>query len=366
VGVAFKLVQALFAKTGTGFEKWLLDLVAIGTVADCQSLTFENRILVSFGLKVLEKTRWVGLRALMQTAAISGKLDTFTLGFLIAPRINAAGRIKHGNTAFELLVSQDKGRASELAKELNQLNQHRQTLTEQIMSEARAQIQMLTDKKVLLTYGADWPKGIVGLVAGKLAEEYHRPVLAVSTTAEGLAVGSARSVASFNIVAALNHAKQHLEKFGGHTQAAGFTLDSKQLQDFHLKLLEYADFVNFALAEPIMEADVQIEPADINWELMGYLEKFAPFGIGNPRPKFLGLGLQVLEFKTVGNSNKHLKMRVKFGLHEFSAIAFGQAYLSNQLQINQVIDAIFELNTNEWNGNKQLELKILDLKTKDA
>src|SRR5258708_1054113 len=370
VGVAYKLVQALGLN---GYEKWLLDLVAIGTVADCQSLTGENRILVSYGLKVLPKTRWPGLRALLNTVGLSArggsgfagsdnnKYDTFTLGFILAPRINAAGRIKHGDTAFKLLIAEDPLQAQNLALELNELNQHRQLLTQQVLSEAKAQIEMAADKKVLVAVGKDWPKGVVGLVAGKLAEEYNRPALAISSV-EGISTGSARSIGEFDMVAALTSAKDLLQKYGGHKQAAGFTLVSENLLEFHQRLLEYADSLNLTSSESVLEVDAEIEPTDISWENYGYLEKLAPFGYGNPKPRFVGRNLEVLDSRFVGADNKHAKVKLKLGEHVLEAICFGQGFLNNIVHAGSRIDCVFELMVNEWNGNKQLQLKILDVK----
>ncbi len=362
VGVAFKLVQALFSRINSGWEKWLLDMVALGTVADCQSLTGENRILVSFGLKVLEKTRWPGMHALLVSAQLrSDKYDAFTLGFILAPRINAAGRIKHADIAFKLLVSKDLNEAEILANELNELNRHRQVLTEQITSEARSQLELIADKKVLLAAGDDWPKGVVGLVAGRLSEEYNRPVLALSVL-EGVAVGSARSVPNFDIVAALNFAKDLLQKYGGHTQAAGFTLASENIPGFHQKLLEYAEESNLALSDPVVEIDAEVNPEDITWDNLKYLELFGPFGTGNLKPKLVGRGFEILEYKTVGNANQHLKMRLRFGGHVLEAIAFGQGFLVGTIVPGKKIDSVFELSSNEWNGRKDMQLKILDIK----
>src|SRR3989344_2879796 len=205
VGVAFKLVQALIKSviarnevtkqsqgseiatrpmgarndnSISGFEKWLLDFVAIGTVADCQSLLGENRIFVKWGLQVLAKTRWRGLKQLTKLAGIFWqKLDAYHLGFIIAPRLNAAGRIEHANSALELLLTDDDAEAELLAEKLSELNHHRQQLTETVLSEAREQLTAVSDKKILLASGSNWPKGIVGLVAGKLTEEFYRPVL---------------------------------------------------------------------------------------------------------------------------------------------------------------------------------------------
>ncbi|MBX4186650.1 MAG: single-stranded-DNA-specific exonuclease RecJ [Candidatus Doudnabacteria bacterium] len=364
VGVAYKLIQALGLN---GYEKWLLDLVAIGTVADCQSLTGENRILVSYGLKVLAKTRHPGLRALLSLAGLEANsqtvFDTFTLGFVLAPRINAAGRIKHGNAAFQLLVAQEPNEAKTLALELNQLNQHRQNLTQQILSEAKAQIELTSDKKVLMAVGKDWPKGVVGLVAGKLAEEYNRPVLAISNV-EGISTGSARSIIGFDMVAALGSAKDLLQKYGGHTQAAGFTLNSENLVKFNQRLLEYADSLNLTVSDAVIEVDAEVQPADISWENFAYLEKLAPFGYGNAKPKFIGRDLEVLDCKSVGSDNKHAKLKVKFGQHNLEAICFGQGFLVNSLRIGARFDCVFELIANQWNGNRNLQLKILDTKVK--
>lgn len=369
VGVAFKLVQGLFStinnqqSTSTeGWVKWLLDLVALGTVADLQSLTGENRILVSYGLKVLSKTRWPGLKALLNTASIkSDKYDTFTLGFILAPRINAAGRIKHADAAFKLLISENQREADTLAAELDDLNKHRQLLTEQITSDARSQVELIADKKVLLAVGTDWPKGVVGLVAGKLSEEYNRPVLALSKSG-GIVTGSARSTPGYDLVAALNFSKDFLQKYGGHTQAAGFTLATDDIPGFHQKLLEYAEALNLSVSEPVIEIDAEARPADISWDNLNFLEKFGPFGMGNPKPKFVGRGLEISDYKTVGNTNQHLKMRFRFGEHLLEAIAFGQGFLTNVLGLGKKIDAVFELGANEWNGRKDMQLKILDIK----
>jgi single-stranded-DNA-specific exonuclease len=367
VGVAFKLVQALMSGTGdgvrgTGWEKWLLDLVAIGTVADLQSLTDENRILVSFGLKVLGKTRSPGLKALIKLAGIENRIpDTYTLGFIIAPRINAAGRIKHADVAFKLLISEDAQEAQKLAEELNQLNTHRQFLTEQILSEARSQIELISDKKVLVAAGENWPKGVVGLVAGKLVEEYGRPVL-VMDKGELLATGSARSVQNFDIVQALTHAKELLTKYGGHTQAAGFTLITENIPALHQKLLDFAETLVEDAMGPVLMIDAEMNSPEINFEIYDWIVKFGPFGIGNHKPKFVGRNFEVLDARIVGATGKHMKLRVRLADKIIDCIGFNQAFWTQTLQPGNKIDIVFELDCNEWNGNRNLELKILDLK----
>jgi len=361
VGVAYKLVQALFSSKGDGWEKWLLDLVAVGTVADCQSLTGENRILVSFGLKVLTKTRNLGLKALLEAAQVkSDKYDSFTLGFVLGPRINAAGRIKHADAAFNLLIADKPQDAQKFALDLNDLNKHRQMLTEQILSEARAQAELHLDKKVLLVFGQEWPKGIVGLIAGRLTEEYSRPSLAISVDNAGVATGSARSTPEYDMVAALGFAKDLLQRYGGHTQAAGFTLTKENLTPLHGKLLEYAQSLNLEFSKPSIDVDAEINPEDVTWENIELVEKLSPFGIGNPKPKFMGRNLEVLEHRLVGG-DKHLKLKVGFGSRRLEAIAFSQGFLAGKIDIGAKFDAVFELSANEWNGRKDMQLKILDM-----
>lgn len=369
VGVAYKLVIALYSDSSRlqsknipiGWEKWLMDFVAIGTVADLQSLTSENRTIVSFGLKVLNKTRWPGIKALLDAAGIyPGKLDTYSMGFIIAPRINAAGRIKHADIAFRLLISENILEAQNLAIELNDLNSHRQMLTEQILSEARAQVELTPDKKVLLAAGQNWPKGVVGLVAGKLVEEFGKPVL-VMEKGESMATGSGRSTSNFDLVAALTYAKPLLSKYGGHTQAAGFTLPVENIDSLHQKLLEYAEAHQLDNTEPVLELDAELMIEQINWDTYGYLERFAPFGFGNPKPKFASYNFVINDYRLIGAQNQHLKLKVGKDGKYFDAIAFRQGFLFSKIKPGMKIDLAYELDCNEWNGSKDLQLKIIDI-----
>jgi single-stranded-DNA-specific exonuclease len=344
-----------------GWEKWRLDLVSIGTVADLQALQSENRIMVHYGLQVLSKSKWPGVRALLDVAKIKpGKFTTYTLGFILAPRVNAAGRIKHADAAYKLLISENILEAQNYALELDALNTHRQTLTEQILSEAREQVLLLTDKKVLLAAGANWPKGVVGLVAGKLAEEFGRPVL-VMDKGEVFATGSARSHPKFDMVKALTYSKDLLEKYGGHTQAAGFTLNSSNIDSLYKKLLEFADTLDESDPDPILEIDAEMKSTDFNWEVFEMVDKFEPFGLGNPKPKFLGRNMTIIEARTVGAENQHLKLRLLWDGKVADAIAFRQGFLVTKLMPNSNIDVVFEMEANEWNGHKDLQMKIIDI-----
>jgi single-stranded-DNA-specific exonuclease len=367
VGVAFKVIQALYQgndapDTPAGWEKWLLDIVSIGTVADLQTLEGENRILVHYGLQVLNKTRWPGVRALLEVSKMKpGKFTTHTLGFVLAPRINAAGRIKHADVAYKMLISENILEAQNYALELDSLNTHRQMLTERILSEAREQVLPHADRKVLLAAGADWPKGVVGLVAGKLAEEFNRPVLVMDKGPE-FATGSARSFPYFDIVKALTASKDLLEKYGGHTQAAGFTLRSDNIDLLYKQLLEFADTLNETDSDPVLELDAVMTAGEYNWDTQELIEKFEPFGFGNPRPKFAGYGLQVIDCRTVGAQAQHLKLKLLWDGKVVDAIGFRQGFWMGKITPSQMVDIAFEIESNEWNGHKDLQMKIIDIK----
>lgn len=385
VGVAFKLVQGLmksfdsvpplaglrsgnklFPGYVAGFEKWLLDLVAIGTVADCQSLLGENRIIVKWGLLVLQKTRWVGLRKLLELAGIWGtEMDTYKIGFVIAPRINAAGRIEHADLALELLMTDDEAYATELAQKLEDLNRHRQELTEQILSEAREQLVLMADKKILLAAGEGWPKGVVGLVAGKLTEEFARPVL-ILERGELEATGSARSIGKFNIIEAIGQSQEILMRYGGHPMAAGFTLKSEHIELFHRNLLQYAEgLLSEEDLAPVVEYDAEIAVGQINDRLLEDLQKLGPFGLGNPRPRFRISNVSPRYVSTVGNEGKHLRMYLGDAGQSFGCIGFNLGFWAQKISDDRKIDILCEPQYNEWNGNKKIQLKIFDLQSTD-
>ncbi|MDP3741668.1 MAG: single-stranded-DNA-specific exonuclease RecJ [bacterium] len=399
VGVAFKLVQALVTslqsspdegrmaegqegsnkgnnpslvlpstgertmKIPFGFEKWLLDLVAIGTIADCMSLLGENRMMVKWGFFVMQKTRWVGLRRLMQIAGLLGTdIDTYHVGFIIAPRLNAAGRIEHASLALELLLTDDEEKAETLATKLNELNRHRQDLTNQILSEAREQLAALHHQKILLAAGDGWPKGVVGLVAGKLTEEFSRPVLILEKSGDH-ATGSARSIRNFNIVEAISKSESILVKYGGHPMAAGFSIRSEHIEVFHKNLLEYAETI---LTEedlsPVLEYDTEVMLEQINDEMVVTLEKFAPFGLGNPRPRLRINHLTPRYISQIGKEGKHLRMYVSSGSGgSLGCIGFSFGFWAGKLNEQSLIDLICEPQFNEWNGTRKIQLKIIDI-----
>ncbi len=376
VGVAFKMASAILnsdkrlAARGEyrqGQEKWLLDLVAIGTVADCHALTGENRIFVKFGLKVLVKTKWTGLKALCIQSGLdfSEKLpDTYTLGFVIAPRLNAAGRLEHANVALDLLMEENFDRALEQALNLEKVNKRRQDLTAQVLSEARGQAQIINHRKILMLSAADWPKGVVGLVAGKLAEEFYRPTIVLSKDAE-TATGSARTVGNFSIIEALKFSSHHLVRFGGHQQAAGLTIKNESFEGFYQSLLEYAE-TNLISEAKVLELDAEVLPDDLQLTTYNLITSLEPFGIGNPKPKFLIKAAELKALRLVGASGQHAQFKFKLGEKLISGIGFGLSKSTERFKIGDSLDLAAELIEDSWNGNRQLKLRIVDIKNTNA
>lgn len=377
-GLAFKLAQSLYGGDNTkipGTEKWLLDLVAIATVADVMPLQDENRVFVKYGLYVLSKTRRIGLKELMNVARIKPEvidsdilatnLNTHTLGFQIAPRINVASRMDHANTAYQLLITSSVGNARQLAEGLEKKNKERQAITEKIIKEIESRGN-LVEQKVIFEYGEKWPAGVMGIIAGKLAERYYLPAFVLSKK-EKVSVGSARSIPPLNITAAIASAKGLLEEYGGHHQAAGLTVKNENLEVFKEHLREY---VGASLTPndliPVLSIDYELTPQDITWALYDELEKFAPFGEANPRPKFLMKNLTVKNISMVGNGGSHLKLILSDTGSErpkiLKAIGFGLGSWTQRIAIKDTIDVVAELIINEWNGNRELQLKIIDLR----
>jgi single-stranded-DNA-specific exonuclease len=368
-GVAFKFIQALLEdfnySAKESFEKWLLDMVALGTVADISQLVGENRTLVKYGLVVLAKTKNLGLQKLMNVSGIDNKkINTHTIGFQIAPRINSAGRINHANTAFKLLSTQNIEEAIIIASELNKNNQERQKITERTVNEAINLIKPdKSDDKIFFAYSENWNSGIIGLVAGKICQEFHRPTF-IFTANDNQYVASGRSIPEFNIIEAITTQSGILERFGGHSGACGLTIKKENYKLFCKNLKEFSE-VKLKDIEllPILSIDAELDITKLNWKIVDQLEKFAPFGNSNPKPKFVTRNLTVNEVKPVGNNNQHLKIKIndRSGAVK-KVIIFNCETVCPNLQIDDKIDLVYEIIVNTWNGNKEIELNCLDLK----
>ncbi len=401
-GVAFKLAQALLkehsrqfdtlsdGQTHEALEKWLLDCVAISTVADMVPLTGESRALVKFGLMVLNKTRNIGLKKLLEFAGLldengkskRGAFSTHTIGFQIAPRINAAGRMDHANVAFKLLMAETEAEATELAEQLNQNNLDRQKLTEKLITEARYQI-VKTEQDtnaMIFVLGEGWSTGILGLIASRLKDEFYRPVMVMGLN-NGVITGSGRSVPGFNMIETMKTIPEFFHKFGGHPMACGFSLKSTDgagaenllplLERFKASMLaKAAEALKDTDLTPQMSLDAEVELDEINWNLFEMLEKFEPFGVANEEPKYAARGLTLMAVDPVGADGKHLRLLVKHKTHVMhKTIAFGFGDVDRHpfdwkknLKPGDTIDLAFTVGVNEWNGNRDLQLMVQDIK----
>ncbi|MBI4437732.1 single-stranded-DNA-specific exonuclease RecJ [Candidatus Uhrbacteria bacterium] len=370
-GVAFKLANALIqearrrgAAMAQGQEKWLLDLVAIATVTDVMPLTGENRVLEKFGLIVLNKTKRKGLVKLLEVAGSTlGELDTISIGFQIGPRLNAAGRMTHASAALELLLEEDDLRATTLALQLHETNLARQKASQQMYEEAKAQLGDVTGKKILVAVQDGWSAGLVGLVAGKLQNEYHRPVLVVGRDGEKF-VGSGRSIDGFDVTAALRVAQEHLDKFGGHPQACGFSVTGEARFARAMAAVQAfaSEQIDDALLCPILKIDTDIPLEGITWNLFESVQALRPFGTGNPAPLFVSRGVKVVAFSAVGKDQSHLQLRVQSAGGKIArAIGFRFGAWASRLTLGSRVDLVYEVDVNEWNGSRELQLKLVDL-----
>ncbi len=367
-GVAFKVVQALQQLTGVpaaGQEKWLLDLVALGTVCDIVTLVDENRVLVAYGLKVMRRTRRPGLRALAGVGGIDiSGITSSHLGFILGPRMNAAGRLDHAARSLELVMTTDAVRASAIAQELDILNEERRSTQAAVYREADRLAEEYAEDVVLLLAGSGWSHGIVGIVASKLVEKWHKPVLVAQVMGE-VTKGSARSLGGFNMVEALRANASLLTKFGGHFFAAGFTLPTENIGALREGLqVYYALSGADTAAAPELTADAQLEGiASADWDLLEQLELMEPFGAANPEPILALGGLVAQEVRKIGKEANHLKLSLQDADgRNVGAVGFGLCARYPDLKPGQKLTALGRLNKNEWQGRASLQLVISELR----
>lgn len=364
-GVAFAVARALQERTGipeAGQEKWLLDLVALGTVCDVMPLVGENRTLVHFGLLVLRKTRRVGLVALAQSAGLElPDTRAYHLGYVFGPRLNAAGRLEHANFSLELMTTKDPIDAQALAFQLEELNHQRRLEQDRIFTEADALAESLNAEPVLVLADPGWSHGVVGIVASKLAEKWQKPTLVLQILGED-AKGSGRSASGYNLIDGLQASAELFTRLGGHHFAAGFTLPATNLADLQAGLSEH--YLSAAAALPAAaarQADIEVEDlADLSWDVYNALELFEPCGNGNPQPVFGLAKLKVVAADTVGSDRKHLKLKLASPAGAiYEGIGFNLAEKSPNLKIGQHVDVLCYLQKNQWQDRVTLQLVLI-------
>ncbi len=363
-GMAFKLAEALYESAGRDRPERLLELAALGTVADVGPLTGENRHIVKMGLERLNATRSPGILALMGRAALKpGSVDTSSLSFKIIPRLNSAGRLGDARASLDLLTAESAEVAEPLAARLERDNDERRRLTEQGMVEARAQVEAKRAAgalpPALIVASQDWIPGILGLIAGRLAETYGRPSAAVSLGRE-VSRGSARSVEGFDIVGAFDHAEDLLVRYGGHPQAAGFTVPTSSLFDLEHRLLAASEGRTEGDSGPEIVFEAEVSPSRLSGETFDFIQSLAPFGEANPDPVFLSRSVRVLERRQVGRKANHLKMRLSGGGTTWDAIAFR---LGNRAaEVTREIDLVYTIGLDDWGDRPRLQLQLQDFR----
>ena len=366
-GIGFKLIQALASKRGQTLEDLVLylDLVATAIAADIVPITGENRILAKYGLEVINSNPRPGIKALIQN--VNKKSLTITdVVFIVAPRINAAGRIKHGNEAVALLTEYDLDQAEQFASEIEQHNSDRKGLDKQITVEALAKIEDNNEKENFTTviYQENWHKGVIGIVASRLTETYYRPTIVFTKSGDKLAA-SARSVKDFDVYNAIEACSMHLEQFGGHKYAAGMTLKEENYEAFKAAFeKEVRNTISSELLIPEIEIDAEINLSEISPKLIRVLNQFEPFGPENMTPVFLTKNIKDTGYpKLLGKEEEHLKLFVKQENSEgFGAIAFFMGNKLNQISNQKPFDTVYCIDENEFKGTVTVQLRIKDLK----
>jgi single-stranded-DNA-specific exonuclease len=344
-----------------------LELAAIGTIADQMPLVGFNRSIVKFGLADLARTKRPGLLALFRQSGLTGgkpvgQIGTYEVNYVIAPRINAMGRLKNGIDSLRLLCTTKKDKADGLSRILGRTNLERQKIVDDVVVLARSSV---SDQKVIVVAGENYHEGVIGLAAGKLVEEFYRPAIVFSKK-EGISKASARSISGFNIIEAIRLLPDFLIEGGGHPMAAGFSIETSKIETFAKEINKVADkLLTAGILEKKLKIDCKINFDQIDYNLYDSLKQFEPFGLGNPAPTFMTEDVEVLDARTVGRESKHLKLRLKQNGYIFDSILFGGGEIYSKLTRNTKIDIVYLVEENAWNGNKSLQLKIKDVRVEN-
>lgn len=359
VGVACKVMQALLESVGKEEQiEILMDLVAIGTVADMVPLKGENRYLVKRGLKLMNHAPRLGIKEIVTRAGLTpGELSSDSITWCLSPWLNASGRLEHAIASYNLLTTSSPQEARSLSELLGQQNAERQRLTAKAMTEARDQIAAQGLAPLIMLSHTEFPLGIAGPVAGKLADEYYRPVIIVNID-DKTASASCRSIPEFNIINALTQCGGLLGRFGGHAQAAGFTTSTKNLLLLQKALMEIAEEqLRGVDLRPRLNIDVEVALPELGGGTYRLIQKLAPFGKGNPIPVFISRDVEVAGYRTMGNSQQHLRMKLRQHGINWEGVAFNQAdFLDETLDS---LDIVYNLELDRWSGGDNLRLNIL-------
>ena len=351
-GIAWLIAREFGVSSG-------LDLAALGTVADQIPLYGVNRSIVKYGLEELEDTKRLGLAALFKDSKTKFPISTFTIGYVIAPRINAMGRLAHGIDSLRLLCTKNIRQAEELSKKLSKVNHKRQEVVTTVLSHVETAAN--ASSGFVVVSHESYHEGVIGLAASKLVEEHYRPAIVISRGKE-LSKASARSIPGVNIIEVLRKLEGLTESLGGHAMAAGFSIKNKNLEKFEEELSGLAvDFLTPGIIKKVLDIDMVLGFDELTIKLMHTLKQFEPFGSGNFTPVFLTKGVEIVNVRTVGSSNGHLKLKLQEKDKSFDAIGFGMGEFLDQVSIGDKIDIVYNLEENVWNGNWSMQLNVKDI-----
>ena len=363
VGVVFKLIQAISIKLDLPEEEYLkyLDIVCIGTISDIVPLVDENRVITKLGLMLVKQTRNVGLRAILQVSGYN-KIDSNTISFGVAPRINACGRMGVAEEALNLFLSKNINQVNELARKLNEHNRVRQETEKDIFENAKKQIEEkhLDENNTIVVAGENWHHGVIGIVSSKITDMYFKPSILLSFEEDGIGKGSGRSIPGFDLHDALMKCNDCIEKFGGHSMAIGITIKRENFEKLKNKLEQIAIEEHINEIVPIIKIDAKINLAEVNKEMVESLKELEPFGEGNKMPVFAFKNLKIDSIRAL-SEGKHLKLTLKDNNVIVNAIGFNMGSLAEDYRIGDKIDVVGTLEINSFNGMDSIQINMKDI-----
>jgi single-stranded-DNA-specific exonuclease len=337
-----------------------LQLAAIGTIADQLPLIGPNRSIVRYGLEFLNRTKRPGLLALFKEAGLT-EIGPYEVGFMIAPRINSMGRLKHGLESLRLLCTHDAGKASEIAANIGRTNSERQKIVDEVILHARKSFKNLEGQSVIVLAHESYHEGVIGLAAAKLVEEFYRPAIVLSKKGK-IAKASARSISGFNIIEAIRKLESLYIEGGGHPMAAGFSIETKNIAAFTKEINKIAaKLITKDLLQRKIKIDLEIDFKQINRKLIEGIKEFEPTGLGNPTPSFVSKNVEIVDTRTVGRDAKHLKLKLRQDEQIFDSIFFGGGEIYSKLKQGSKADLVFQVEEDYWNGLAKIQLKIRDI-----
>lgn len=363
VGVVFKVTQAIGIKLGLKEEEYLkyLDIVCVGTISDIVPLINENRVIAKLGLMLIRQTKNIGLRSIINSSGYT-KIDSISISFGIAPRINACGRMGKAEEALELLMSKNYNQVSELTQKLNDHNRVRQETEKNIFENAVKQIEEehLENNNAIIVGGHNWHHGVIGIVSSKITEMYFKPSILLSFEEDGIGKGSGRSIPGFDLHDALMQCMDTIEKFGGHSMAVGITVKKERFKQFREEFEKIAKTAHIDEIVPVIQVDSKIEIKDINKEMVESLKQLEPFGEGNRMPVFVFKNLKIDSIRAL-SEGKHLKLTLKDNNTIINSIGFNLGQLAEEYRIGDKIDVVGVLEINSFNGVDSLQINMKDV-----